>query len=75
MFGVAITISLMSVTSVTAVPLKTPVIPTLHSSTGKLYRAGEFCPSEDLNSLDHGSNGIIKCERVNGGDRWEHHAA
>lgn len=51
--------------------ITTTTIPTLHTSSGKLYKAGEFCPAKDLGKLDHGSGGLIKCERVKGADRWE----
>lgn len=49
----------------------TTTIPTLHASSGKLYKAGEFCPAKSLGKRDHGSGGLIKCERVKGDDRWE----
>ena len=49
----------------------TTTIPTLHTSSGKLYKAGEFCAAKYLGKLDHGSGGLIKCERVKGADRWE----
>ena len=52
-------------------PMTTTTIPTLHTSSGKLYKAGEFCSAKYLGKLDHGSGGLIKCERVKGDDRWE----
>jgi hypothetical protein len=54
---------------------KTPpptTIPTLKSSTGHLYSAGEFCPKKDLGKRDHGKKGVLlKCERRGEYDRWE----
>ena len=49
----------------------TTTIPTLRSSSGKLYKTGEFCPAKDLGKRDRGSGGLIKCEHVKDTDRWE----
>jgi hypothetical protein len=53
-----------------AASTKPKPIPTLHSPSGNLYRAGEFCPARDLGVVDHGSDGLIKCELVRGYHRW-----
>ena len=50
----------------------TTTIPTIYSPSHKLYKAGEFCSTADLGKRSHGSGGtIIKCEVVNGHNRWE----
>ena len=64
------TIGMASPTWAASPAKKPPPVFTLHSPSGHLYRAGEFCPAKDLGKLDHGSDGVIKCVLDKGHDRW-----
>jgi hypothetical protein len=69
-----VAIALSASPALAAVKKPTPTtttIPTLRSSSGNLYKAGEFCPAVDLGKKSHGSAGIIKCVVSGGRDRWE----
>jgi hypothetical protein len=50
----------------------TTTVPTLHSAAGKLYKAGQICPSADLGKRTHSGTAILKCTLVGKYKRWEH---
>jgi hypothetical protein len=64
-FVLALAMSALSIGSVAAVPLKSPVIPTIHSPSGKLYKASQLCPAKDLNKESHSTGTtIIECDQT-----------